>query len=492
MRKVSIGKVMQKKNGQETGKIASWYYRFEKKERKPDGKRDFFYKAGFKTKNEAEKEGLKAFNVEYGIIPDPDKSKERMFYNMQFECYVMEHWFNSKTKRLAKTTLTGDRKRLKNYIFPYFGKKTLGQIDQELIQNFFDDMYLNSTLALSTTENLYSLMAQIFKFAFNNQHIFRNPMLNVAKPNFRIESTVKKNKQKRDTVPDEVIEKILERFPEGTSVHLIFNLCLHAGLRLGEACGLAWSDVSFDKHCLFISRQLQRNSSKQLLSAREEELIKKNPCLKNFGWYTANPKYNSKRIIPMTPELEELLKREYEKQQFYRKMLGKKYKEYYYTKTDKPHITTDFEEFNSVKETFENGIVNTEGIGYKIDFVNRREDGKLVTESVVQHLGRIVHGKEKEPAIYEDFNIHSLRHTFSSRLRAKGYQEHIIQSLMGHKSSVETKTYMHITENEFNAALTKITGQQSAVSDIMKALQTLNLSEEKLQQLSTILNDVDS
>ena len=63
---------------------------------------------------------------------------------------------------------------------------------------------------------------------------------------------------------------------------------------------------------------------------------------------------------------------------------------------------------------------------------------------------------------------------------------------MGHKSSVETKTYMHITENEFNAALKKITGQQSAVSDIMKALQTLNLSEEKLQQLSTILNDVDS
>lgn len=63
---------------------------------------------------------------------------------------------------------------------------------------------------------------------------------------------------------------------------------------------------------------------------------------------------------------------------------------------------------------------------------------------------------------------------------------------MGHKSSVETKTYMHITENEFNAALTKITGQQSAVSAIMKALQALNLSEEKLQQLSSILKGINS
>lgn len=63
---------------------------------------------------------------------------------------------------------------------------------------------------------------------------------------------------------------------------------------------------------------------------------------------------------------------------------------------------------------------------------------------------------------------------------------------MGHKSSVETKTYMHITENEFNVALTKITGQQSAVSDIMKALQALNLSEEKLQQLSSILKGINS
>lgn len=57
---------------------------------------------------------------------------------------------------------------------------------------------------------------------------------------------------------------------------------------------------------------------------------------------------------------------------------------------------------------------------------------------------------------------------------------------------METKTYMHITENEFNAALTKITGQQSAVSDIMKVLQALNLSEEKLQQLSSILKGINS
>ncbi len=166
------------------------------------------------------------------------------------------------------------------------------------------------------------------------------------------------------------------------------KLCTLARLRRGEAFGICWRDVDFRNHCIYVTRQLQRRSPLQELTTREKEIIKNNPRLEKFGWYTTNPKYESKRVVPMVPELEEILMREKEKQDFYKKMLGPKYIQYYYTKSSKPVKVTGYKDFNERKSDndYENGIVNTLGIGYPIDFVNRRADGELITDSVTQHL----------------------------------------------------------------------------------------------------------
>ena len=147
-------------------------------------------------------------------------------------------------------------------------------------------------------------------------------MLNVTKPNTRLEATVKKNKQKRTAIPNEVLDKIFERFPEGTATYIPMKLCTLAGLRRGEAFGIAWSDIDFNNHCIYVTRQLQRKTPAQELMPKEKEVVAQYPELKDFHWYTSNPKYESKRIVPMTAELEEILMREKEKQDFFRKLLG--------------------------------------------------------------------------------------------------------------------------------------------------------------------------
>lgn len=224
---------------------------------------------------------------------------------------------------------------------------------------------------------------------------------------------------------------------------------------------------------------------------REKEVVSKHPELDGFHWYTTNPKYESKRVVPMTAELEEILLKEKEKQSFFRKMLGNKYKQYYYTKSTKPVVHTDFRSFNeSMSDNdYENGIVNTLGIGYPIDFLNRRPDGELITDSVTQHLSRIVRGMENEAPIYEDFNIHSLRHTFSSNLRAQGYPEHVIQELMGHKSPVETKTYMHLTEEEFAYTFSRFSKDATSADALTQLLLKANLPEDKLNAIKNIINN---
>lgn len=490
MKDISVFKVYKKKDGEATNEVASWAYRFERKKPKPNGKRDIAYRQGFKTKTEATEAGRKAFNIEYGIIPDPEKSKESKFRRMQFECYVNNHWFETKLNSWKATTAEGYRKKLKNHIFPYIGNLALGVIDREALQNFFDHLYLETPLSVTTIENLRWLMVQIFKYAADNQHISCNPMANVSKPNTRLEASVKKNKQKRTAIPNEILETIFERFPEGTATYIPMKLCTLAGLRRGEAFGISWDDVDFNNHCIYVTRQLQRRVPLQELTTREKEIIKSNPELEKFGWYTTNPKYESKRVVPMVSELEEILMREKEKQDFYRKMLGKKYIKYYYTKTSKPIKATGYKSFNERRSDndYENGIVNTIGIGYPIDFVNRRADGELITDSVTQHLSRVVRGKETEEAIYEDFNIHSLRHTFSSNMRAQNYPEHIIQELMGHKSPLETQTYMHLTEDEFSSTMARFTGSDS--KDILtELLSGTKLTEDKLNAIRKIINN---
>ncbi len=490
MKDISVFKVYKKKNGEATNEVASWAYRFERKKPKPDGKRDIAYRQGFKTKTEATEAGRKAFNIEYGIVPNPEQGKDAKFRRMQFECYVNNHWFPTKSGSWKATTAEGYRKKLKNYVFPAIGNLPLGLIDREILQKFFDELYLETPLSLTTLENLRWLVVQVFSYAADNQHITRNPMLNVTKPNIRLEATVKKNKQKRTAIPNETLDRIFERFPEGTATYIPMKLCTLAGLRRGEAFGIAWSDIDFKNHCIYVTRQLQRKTPAQELMPKEKEVVTRYPELADFHWYTTNPKYESKRIVPMTAELEEILLKEKEKQDFFRKMLGKKYIQYYYTKSTKPVIATNFKDFNERKDNndYENGIINTLGLGYPIDFLNRRPDGELITDSVTQHLSRVVRGKETEEAIYEDFNIHSLRHTFSSNLRAQNYPEHIIQELMGHKSPLETKTYMHLTEDEFRITMTRFAGSES--KDLLSELLAgTTLTEDKINAIKNIINN---
>ena len=145
-----------------------------------------------------------------------------------------------------------------------------------------------------------------------------------------------------------------------------------------------------------------------------------------------------------------------------------KYKNYYYTREFAPVHFKDFNDFiNSKSRTeYENGIVNLSGIGYEIDFVNRYEDGSVVTDNTLKHLSRVVRGKENEPAICEFYNNHSLRHTFASRLRASGTEEHIVQALLGHKSTKETQTYLHITDKEYDEIFLSMNGNVSKVDSI--------------------------
>ena len=463
----------------------TWYYKFQKPGYNKNGGRLYAYKAGFPTKAAAEEAAEKEYLAIYGETSGTDVKTDSRISDMAFSSYVENHWWKVSVSMWKQGTVSNYRKYLKNYLIPRFGSIPISDISQEMLQNYFNSLYLSSHTSVNTINNLRTLMSQILKYACNNRHIRYNPMTTVQKPNLLIASAVVKKEQVRDAISDEIIDKILERFPQGTPAYVPFSLCLLAGLRIGEAFGLDWRDISFENHCIFVTRQLQRRERQEPTTAYEKQLTEKYPFLKDELWYLCNPKYESKRIIPMSSKLENILLDEKERQAYYRKTLGNQYPAYYYTRDRLPSYYTDFDSFTAsrAKTEYENGIVNRSGIGYEIDFVNRYEDGVMITDGVLKHLSRVVRGKEKEPAIYEYYNTHSLRHTFASKLRASGMDEHVVQALLGHKSVKETKTYLHITAEEYMAVSLSMNGSISKVDALAKLIRSQNLSEQQLDAL---------
>lgn len=103
----------------------------------------------------------------------------------------------------------------------------------------------------------------------------------------------------------------------------------------------------------------------------------------------------------------------------------------------------------------------------------------------MQYASRKIHGYEGNEVISETFNVHSLRHTYASRMRSLGFEEYIIKSIMGHKEQATiTQMYMHLEERVFKQVIDKLNSKRN-VTDILKSL-----TAEEIKELSYKLNNI--
>ena len=101
--------------------------------------------------------------------------------------------------------------------------------------------------------------------------------------------------------------------------------------------------------------------------------------------------------------------------------------------------------------------------------MNVYEDGTPITPSVMKHTSRIIHGyssylkspnkKKKNNPIFDDYNTHSLRHTFATSLNAQGLDPMVLSTILGHKMQPKigmasiTTTYIHLNNADIQKAV---------------------------------------
>jgi integrase len=322
--------------------------------------------------------------------------------------YVFDRYISTKTD-LRETTRTNYTYMYNHFVRETFGKKKIGDVKYSDVLAFYQYLIKEEEMQINTLDTIHSVLHPTFQMAVRDNIIRSNPSDGVMK---KLKKLPGKNHGVRHALTPEqqrAFIKYIEEEPEFYHWMPLFKFLLGTGCRVGEAIGIRWEDIDFDKRIISINHSLVYYS----------RTYKDHACC-SFG--VSLPKTEAGiRTIPMLDSVYEALKLELEDQQ-----------EYGFNKTVIDGMTgfVFMNRFGNVQ--------NPEGINRAIRRIcenyNAREEVNAAREN-------------RKPLLLPHFSCHHLRHTFCSRLCENETNLKVIQSVMGH-ASIETTmdVYAEVTD----------------------------------------------
>lgn len=200
----------------------------------PDGSRRY-YRAATREEAEAKREKDQAL-LGLGInISDNSTFKE-----------LAEYWFKLvKEEQLHKKSQEIIRSTLNTHVYPRLGHRLVKEVKPADIMALMKSV---SRCSSSLQKKVLQYTKAIFGFAVDNDLIVKNPVISSIKAG--------------GATPDEVTAltdaqcTALLKAVQDTRAYLFVELLLYTGLRRGEALGLMWQDIDFDKSVLSVCRSI--------------------------------------------------------------------------------------------------------------------------------------------------------------------------------------------------------------------------------------------
>ena len=159
---------------------------------------------------------------------------------------------------LRQSTVTGYKRNIKNHIKPALGNKQLRFITSRDVQKFYNSLSRkevnkvgnHKTLADSTIRAIHMLLHEILDSAVKANLIFKNPADGAKIP--------KNNYAPKRILNEEQLEIFMKAILDEPMWHDFFYTEITTGLRLGEICGLKWSDLDESAGKLKIQRSVSQ------------------------------------------------------------------------------------------------------------------------------------------------------------------------------------------------------------------------------------------
>ena len=312
----------------------------------------------------------------------------------------LEVWYNCYVvKNVKNSTRVSYEGIIKNHLIPHIGKIKLIDLKKSHIEKMYNDLLTDEkngkrkgTLSVKTVRNIHLVLHKALQEALEQEYIIKNPASISKVPtmkNFNIE------KKEMEVYSKEEQDLLINTAKEDEIYGIVIIFALYTGMRKGEILGLKWKDIDFEKQSININKQLRR------IKNYDDSINMKTILRLEYNTKTEN----STRVIPIIDTLKVLLKKHYQKQEKWKKLLGKEYK--------------------------------------NNDAVFCKEDGSFLDpDTVLQKYKQMT-----KKANIKNCTFHALRHTFATRALESGMSPKVVSKILGHYSVQFTlDTYTHVLE----------------------------------------------
>lgn len=318
------------------------------------------------TKKECqEKVNKLIYEIQAGIYVEPSKHSVEEYLNMWLQNYAKSN--------VAPSTYRSYKEIISNHISPKIGNIELSKLKPFQIQEMYtklSETHLSSTTILYIHRILHKALEQAVKW----EMIRDNPASKVDPP--------KKRKVQYNTWDSKTIAKALE-LAKGTPLYIPIVLATTTGARVGEICGLQWSNVDLEKGQISIIYTFQRIDKEWQLKPVKID--------------------RSNRLVIIPDVVVNILRQHKLWQKKNRILFGPDY--------------------------------------YHSDHVNTWPDGRpILTEYITKQFKKFIK-KHNLPEI----RFHDLRHTHATELLKAGINPKIVSERLGHSSiRITLDTYSHV------------------------------------------------
>lgn len=320
--------------------------------------------------------------VDTGTYIEPSK----MTLEQWMTIWLDEYMFDKKW-----STVKHYKAQANTSIIPVLGRYPLSQLDPHLIQTFYNSLLRGKgrtkPLSPKSIRNIHGILSKCLSTAVKLEYMRRNPAESVTLPRV--------TKKEIKPLTDEQVSKMVAQ-AGGDGFGTLFKVVVSTGLRLGEALGLTWDCIDFQKRRLTINKQLQKRP------------------LADGGFVFAPLKNDKIRVIAPAPFVLDLLHQWQQRQKEDRLMAGSLWQ----------------------------GWANERERQTSIIFTNEL-GGHLHPQTVLAHFKKLAASVGAPNA-----RVHDLRHTYAVLSLQNGDDVKTVQENLGHATAAFTlDVYGHVSEH---------------------------------------------
>lgn len=404
------------------------FYQYKFEIAKVDGKRKFLSKSGFKTKSEAEKEGVIAYN-DYLNTGNSFSASDMSYsdfldYWLENYCYI----------NLKYHTIEGYSNIIKNHIKPNIGYFRLSQITRSTLQEFINKIYINKSFSKNFLNNIKKVIKGSFTYAYETDFIKINPAIGLKLPKYDIPP-----KDPAHIFTNEEINLILDRFKNNHCVYYAFLTAYCTGLRIAEVFALTWDDIDFYNKTISVNKNILKKN--QAGGTKQRHISGNSTTVWYFGTCKTETSY---RTIPIGDTLINALKEYKQEQEEHRKNYGDTYMKHYKKTVINPY--NNKQEIKIINAHAEIDVALPE-----VKLVFLKNNGVFEGTDSCKYPFKVIHYELGIPCRFHDF-----RDTHATRLIESGADIKAVSKRLGHRNIDTTyDIYVRVTEKMENETANK-------------------------------------